>query len=397
MIEDLANGLVTMGWGAKEEKEDVRVWIESKLQKFGSGSGCGSADTSGLQTPIEVKKAGEQEKQGLGLEQGLEKVRISGRAIEKVSVSEITAIDGSNSRLGLDSEKEDKEWGDRESRGLPKDYAGGIIRTAVISGIDRSLCCGTHHPSLARVGLLHVVPPSLGTTSNKPTRLYMLAGPRAIKHLLAASNDLSSSASHLGCSRFEVAPKIDQREQQRLVASKQASSLRNELGRLIGQSIAWQESESESGELGNTKKALISRNDEATHDFEFMGIINTAAMASLIESTTTDQDVNPAGKGRDPPPYLLVITSSLPSKTSSTAAAASPSPGSNDSLSTLVQITSFPHQLAKDVGDKLKNILDTLEGGEKGRVKGGGARGRWMGKVGGKWGKKEALALANCF
>lgn len=187
-VEERANELVTLGWGGKPLDEDVRVWIESRVQKKGSTSA--SAAMSGAVTPsgaaanaTETTDAapGRQEQDGLGL-----RLDDAGGELDK----QLSAVQLSNGRDGEDDEDE-REWGDRESRGLPKDYAGvsfvrryiewagrrihprllgqgnspeadihlapvlrslplsladhlqGVIRTAVIDGIDRSLCCGT--------------------------------------------------------------------------------------------------------------------------------------------------------------------------------------------------------------------------------------------------------------
>jgi hypothetical protein len=100
-VEGMCNELVTREWGAKarlaeksgkeEGGGDTRVWIESRLQ------GQSSVAQSGTVTPAQAD-AGEvpgdvqKEMEGLGLSSGTE-----GGVVE---------------------------YGDRESRGLPKDYEG---------------------------------------------------------------------------------------------------------------------------------------------------------------------------------------------------------------------------------------------------------------------------------
>jgi len=97
-VESLCNDLVTRNWGAKagvpavveadevQEKADVRVWIESRLQSSGD-----SLRPSGTATPADGGVTADvgKEMEGLGLGE-------AGMA----------------------------EYGDRESRGLPKDYEG---------------------------------------------------------------------------------------------------------------------------------------------------------------------------------------------------------------------------------------------------------------------------------
>lgn len=95
-MEDICNTLVTNGWGAGREEDDVKVWIESRLQKRGNG---GSSTSSGWATPVAAENnAGQEEKDGLGL------------------VAPMRGFDV--------HDEEQREWADRESRGLPKDYAG---------------------------------------------------------------------------------------------------------------------------------------------------------------------------------------------------------------------------------------------------------------------------------
>lgn len=93
-VEQRCNELVTRSWGARPgvparegEEGDVRVWIESRLQSSSSVAQSGTA------TPLNATSgdgAGDLSKEmnGLGLGDGMQ------------------------------------EYGDRESRGLPKDYEG---------------------------------------------------------------------------------------------------------------------------------------------------------------------------------------------------------------------------------------------------------------------------------
>jgi hypothetical protein len=97
-IETIANDLV-MNRGQRDvgDEEGIKVWIENRLQ--------GTEGTEGTGTPV-VAGGGDDDE------------------------------DNSSSAQVV-------EWGDRESRGLPKDYEDGVIRTAVIDGVDRSceFCC----------------------------------------------------------------------------------------------------------------------------------------------------------------------------------------------------------------------------------------------------------------
>lgn len=141
--------------------------------------------------------------------------------------------------------------------------------------------------------------------------------------------------------------------------------------------------------------ATLSRSDESTHDFEFMNLIHTSAIGRLIELDGNGNGGDPSSKRGGAMPkdgYVLAIVSTLPGQ--------KPIDGNGDAALTLVQITSQPPELAKQLGDRLKALLaQAQEGGDGGedRVKGGGARGRWMGKISGKWGKKEKMAWEGLF
>jgi alanyl-tRNA synthetase/misacylated tRNA(Ala) deacylase len=126
--------------------------------------------------------------------------------------------------------------------------------------------------------------------------------------------------------------------------------------------------------------ATVTRTEEATHDFEFMGSLNAAA----VENIPCGDGAANTGNGVSPSPrYAFILHSSvLPMANNGITEAGS-----------ILLITSNPPDLAKQLGDKLKLELDSIEGQEQGRVKGGGAKGRWMGKITGKWTKADAAVL----
>lgn len=108
-MEDICNALVTNQWGAGEEEDAVRVWIESRLQKRGNES----TEGSGWQTPVgevagdqNAENAEKEEKDGLGLVEPMKDFGVH--------------------------DEDQREWADRESRGLPKDYAG-VSRVSAVS------------------------------------------------------------------------------------------------------------------------------------------------------------------------------------------------------------------------------------------------------------------------
>ncbi|CAK9787326.1 ThrRS/AlaRS common domain-containing protein [Cutaneotrichosporon oleaginosum] len=244
------------------------------------------------------------------------------------------------------------ESDDRENRGIPKDYTGGVIRHCNIDGIDRNACCGTQCPDLSLVGFIHVLPPSTphaacAPSSRVPTRLFFVAGPRAVSHLALASRWLSQAGQAIGVSRAELVPRIEKIEAIRFETDAAAKSLKAELAGIVGAAA------------GKRGVVWIPRVEKSTHDYEFMTSAAGAWGAAGAEEGA-----------------VIVFTSAPPG--------VSP---------TLLMVQGKDEAQSKSVFEGIKNALDDVdsEGGK--RVKGGGARGRFMAKVDGKWGKREIAAV----
>jgi alanyl-tRNA synthetase len=107
----------------------------------------------------------------------------------------------------------------------------------------------------------------------------------------------------------------------------------------------------------------VKRIEKATHDFDFLGLIVGGFQTGTAEAESKVQ----GGKLAE---SVLVITS---------AVVGTP---------TLLLVYSASNDVAKGVNERIKGVLDEGEGG-KGRVKGGGARGRYMSKIEGKWSKED--------
>ncbi|WVQ94238.1 hypothetical protein IAU59_001316 [Kwoniella sp. CBS 9459] len=258
---------------------------------------------------------------------------------------------------------------EREGRTIPKDYDGGVIRHINIQDTDRNACCGTQLPDLSFLSLLHVVPPS--TSSNSPTKLYFTSGPRAIRYLTDSSRQLSSVAKVLGRARNEVVKTVEQSESTKKEAVDSLKSLRGEMGKLLAER-AVAEAQSDSGR----RVVWVQRDERSTHDFEFLGNVAAIFTGGLAASPAqTKRDGDEAAAASSP---LLILTSAAPSGSSATL---TPSP-------TLLMVISSDNELAKQVNEDIRAAL-----GGPGRVKGGGAKGRYMSKIDGKWGKGEIAAV----
>ena len=162
--------------------------------------------------------------------------------------------------------------------------------------------------------------------------------------------------------------RITQREEQRKEATRLDGRLREALAAAEGRAVEWKQAED------GTWKALVERGEESTHEFGFLQALADHATENLATK------ISPSADGQSPSYLLVVVSNPDPlwlNKTHQTAGA-------------FLQITSSPPELAKTTGDQVKAALDGL--GKKGRVKGGGAKGKFMGKVAGGWSAKDREA-----
>ncbi|OWT37649.1 cytoplasmic protein [Cryptococcus neoformans Bt1] len=250
--------------------------------------------------------------------------------------------------------------GTREMRGLPMDYDGGVIRYINIQDTDRNACCGTQSPNTSLLSPLHVIPPALSNSlKSSPTKLYFLSGPRAILALQQASRTLSAAANAVGYGRTDLVERLERAEVARKDTADSLKGLRAELAKLVGEQAI------KAGKEGNSV-TLVEREEKGTHDFDWLGLVGATYLESFSASR---QKID--GKTTSSP--LIILTSSI-----------TPAPTTSQ---TLLLIQSTDNDLAKYVNEKIKTAL-------AGRVKGGGARGRYMSKIDGKWGKIEKDALA---
>lgn len=229
-----------------------------------------------------------------------------------------------------------------------------MIRHCCIDQTDRNACCGTQVPNLSLCSFLHVIPPSLAPESTTPsksaTKLFFTSGPRAARYLSSCSRELSSVAQAVQANRSNAAERAARSEELRKDAGAINGDLRRELVRLLVETA------------GQDNVTWVHRYQRGTHDFEFLGLVAGGLMA--LEGS----------EGR-----VAVLTSAVDG-----------TPGG------LLLVQSKDDKLAKEIKDKLAAAIDDLGGeGDKGkRVRGGGAKGRYMSKIEGKFGKRERVAVA---
>jgi len=161
-----------------------------------------------------------------------------------------------------------------------------------------------------------------------------------VQYLQQSSRQLSLAAQAIAVNRAEIVPRVEKLDQGRKEVLAREKDLRAELAQVIGEHTT----------PDAHGAALIKRTEKSTHDFEFMGAIAFAVKnAKVVVVVSAPAGVEPA----------------------------------------LVLVLSADAELARKTNDGIKEGLIALAGGEKGKYKGGGAKGRYMGKVDGKWGKEE--------
>lgn len=167
-----------------------------------------------------------------------------------------------------------------------------------------------------------------------------------------------------------MAMRVAQREEQRKEATRLEGRLRDALARAEGRAVEWKQD----GE--GIWRAKVERNEESTHDFEFLQALANHAQDHLVNDIAKSASTS----------FVLVGISN-------------PDPvwlnKAHQAAGAFLQITSSPPELAKEAGDRVKSTLDAL--GEKGRVKGGGAKGKFMGKVAGGWSARDDDAVKEVY
>lgn len=240
-----------------------------------------------------------------------------------------------------------------------------MIRHCNIDGIDRNACCGTQCPDLSIIGFLHVLPPSTPWAATEPsskaaTRLYFVAGPRAVEHLSAASRSLSQAGQAIAVGRELVVERVTRLEANRYDTAEKEKALRQELAKTVGEAAV----------ARRERIVHVHRTTAATHDFEFLNAIAAAYFVAITEAEFAAQCDGQDGSDKT----LTLIVTSAPSGVTPA----------------LLLVQSRDDATGKAL---FEDIKAALTGTDKARVKGGGARGRFMAKIDGKWSQKDVDAI----
>jgi alanyl-tRNA synthetase len=145
--------------------------------------------------------------------------------------------------------------------------------------------------------------------------------------------------------RGDLVERIEKMDTVRKETVDRERGLRAEVLRLVGEQALLQ-----------GQYAWIHRTEKATHDFDFLSTV----AATFITSSESK---------------AIIMTSAL---------AGSTSPA-------LLVVLSGDNEVAKGLNEKLKTALDPK------RIKGGGAKGRYMSKIEGSFGKTQVAAVSTVF
>ncbi|KAL6309739.1 alanyl-tRNA synthetase domain-containing protein [Sparassis latifolia] len=231
-------------------------------------------------------------------------------------------------------------------KALPADYTGGVKRTVIIDGVDRNPCCGTHLPTLHNLQLF-LLPhtDALSRSSTTSARLYFLAGPRLITHLVSTHALLTSTSATLSCGAPQVPERVEQVVEERKRAVKRVEDVETELADAIAKELVNQS-------LIKDDREILLHRHRTDDSPNALGLLSAISTAFVNEITST----------ADSPPFLVVLASSPSSQTTSSTS--------------VVLIFGSDDKRVKEVGEGLKAKLD---------MRGGGKGTRWSGKFTGVW------------
>lgn len=238
------------------------------------------------------------------------------------------------------------ESGRNVGKGLPSDYTGGVKRTVIIDGIDRSPCCGTHMPTTHNLQLF-LLPhtDALSRSNTSSARLYFLSGPRLITYLTSTHTLLAGTATTLSCGAPQVPERVEQVVEERKKATKRVEDLEAELAAVVAKdllNVVANDLESPEGAFAHRHRV-----DDSTNA---LGFLNAISMSYASQAPS------------DLEPYLIVLSSSPSSQ--------------NASSTSVVLIFGADEKKVREVGEGLNSKLS---------VKGGGKGTRWSGKFTGIW------------
>lgn len=217
---------------------------------------------------------------------------------------------------------------------MPSDYQGGVIRTVTIGGLDSNSCCGSHPPRLSLLQSLYISP---YTTSIRGTnaRIYFAVGGRVLAQLGESEKQLRETTSVLSCGAPELSDRVKTLFEDHRAKYRRERRLRTRLAAMEAKEI-----------LAIWPEDGVVLKEEADDDAEYLAMIASA------------------------------LAEAGPHRTIALAAQAQ---------------TGVEAALLVCGGGEVDHG-SALRGAFGGRLKGGG-KGRFAGKLSGKWGAEELAIL----
>jgi len=222
----------------------------------------------------------------------------------------------------------------------------------------RTACCGTHYPSLSYLRVLHLAPyttPIRGTNA----RVYFACGAsRVLAYLATQASPLRDAALAAGCAAPDLPGKVDQLVQGVTEGKRREKRMATELAGFVARDL-WDQAGGAEGTKG--RRASTLREDDATNSLEFLSTV-AAELKPRLDALGTGAEAF----------FVLACGATAGSPNAAAAGGA------------VLIVGSEALVLAAR-----RRVVETFG---KERVKGGG-KGRWQGKVTGKWENGDALLL----
>ena len=229
-----------------------------------------------------------------------------------------------------------------------------VMRTVTIQGLpgaeplDSNPCCGTHYPSLSYLQAVHIFP---NTTAVRGTnaRVFFAVGPRILAALAAAHSQARAASLALGCHPSDLPERVAALQLDLRDTARREKGLKTELGGFVLDAV-WSKALAASPAEGPLTGTL-RREDDATAALDFL----------LPIAAGLKERADAAGR-----PFLFALAVG----TGPTSAAPSGA-----------LLITGTDELVVRAGKAVAGEFGT-------RIKGGG-KGKWQGKLVGRWEKGD--------
>ncbi|GAA5881847.1 hypothetical protein JCM3774_003056 [Rhodotorula dairenensis] len=280
------------------------------------------------------------------------------------------------------------ETGVRLGEHVPSDYKAGehgderppVQRTVIIDRLDENPCCGTHYPSLAYLRTLYVSP---NTTSIRGTnsRIYFAVGSsRVLAYLASVQAPARQAALEAGCGLGDLPDKVRGLVGAGSELKRRERRLHAELASWVAKDL-WDRAVADAGRqtMKPVLRGSLLREEDATNSLEFLSSVavelkQRAETFDIKKEEEEEEEEKEAHKEKKKEHVFLLASGATLGSPSGAAAGGA------------VLIT------GTDAGAIARAGTLVVETFGKDRVRGGG-KGRWQGKVTGRWEIGDDLLL----